>query len=81
MKIYIGLSIQKLLYIQHAWGAIIYGEPFVSKWRYKIPCVGVRIKLTRCVLSNRLSTSSGRDRLDVFYRLDFMYGLMIVRPS
>ena len=46
---------------------------FASKWRYKIPCVGVRIKSTRsrCVLSNRLSTSSGRDRLDVFYQLDY----------
>ncbi len=40
-----------------------YGEPFVSKWRYKIPCVGVP-KIN--------STLSGRDRLDVFYQLDFI---------
>ena len=65
-----------------------YGEPFVSKWRYKIPCVGVpnwKDKSTPCVLSTRvhlvgidsmcfinsiLWTSSGKDRLDVFYQLD-----------
>ena len=68
-----------------------YGEPFVSKWRYKIPCVGVpnwKDKSTRCVISTRfyqlhlvgidsmcfnnsiLSTSSGKDRLNVFYQLD-----------
>ncbi len=46
-----------------------YGEPFVSKWRYKIPCIGVpnwNDKSTRCVLS----ISSGKDRLNVFYQLD-----------
>ncbi len=33
-----------------------YGEPFVSKWRYKIPCVGVpnwKDKSTQCVLSTQ----------------------------
>ena len=44
-----------------------YGEPFVSKWLYKILCVGApnwKDKSTRFVLSTRLSTSSGKDRLD-----------------
>ena len=70
----------------HAWqgsksvyyySVVNYGEPFVSKWRYKIPCVGVpnwKDKLTRCVnfINSILSTLSGRDRLDVFYQLDFI---------
>ena len=66
--------------IQMAYSSIItYGEPFVSQWRYKIPCVGVPKKSTRfyrlylvgidsmCYIN---STSSGKDRLNVFYQLD-----------
>ncbi len=48
-----------------------YGEPFVSKWRYKIPCVCVPKNRLDMFLSNRLGRKStfiesiGRDRLDI----------------
>ena len=51
----------------------IYGEPFVSKWRYKIPCVGVPKINSICFINSILSTLSGRDRLDVLYQLDFIH--------
>ena len=53
--------------------AIYYGEPFVSKWRYKIPCVGVPKINSICFINSILSTLSGRDRLDVLYQLHFIW--------
>ena len=48
---------------------LYYGEPFVSKWRYKIPCVGFPKIDSICFINSILS---GRDRLDVLYQLDFI---------
>ena len=45
---------------------VYYGEPFVSKWRYKIPCVGVpnwKDKSTRCVLL--LKVVEGREQTNM----------------
>ena len=57
------------------------GEPFVSKWRYKIPCVGVpnwKDKSTRCVLSTRFYRLH-LVRIDSMCFINSIYRLLLVR--
>ena len=60
---------------------VAYGEPFVSKWRYKIPSVGVpnwKDKSTRCVLSTRFYRLH-LVRIDSMCFINSIWRLLLVR--